>query len=189
MSNVSPALFLDRDGVINYDYGYVSKIEEFDWIPGALETIVEFTRAGWLIFVVSNQAGIGKGYYSEDSVWLLHQQVLKYVRKAGGDITQFYYCPYHADATISKFRVANHFDRKPNPGLILKAQRSWNIDTTSSFLIGDRQTDVEAAEAAGIKGHLFNSNNLLEFVRELNLVPVNSNSVSNEEKLTEFKVV
>lgn len=166
-----PALFLDRDGVLNVDYGYVGTSERFEWMPGAISVLRRFTRAGWLIFVVSNQAGVARGYYTEEDVECLHSKVQDCARRHNATITEFYYCPYHRDAIIDEYRVPDHPDRKPNPGMIQRAIRKWSPNLDRSFLIGDRTTDLQAAANVGIKGFLFDANNLFKYCYRNGLLP------------------
>jgi len=165
-----PALFLDRDGVLNEDPGYVHRWEDFRWIPGAREAVAAFNRAGWWVFVVTNQSGIGRGYYGEDDVVALHAKLSESLAEAGGHIDAFYYCPQHPDATVEAYRHPDPPDRKPNPGMILRALREHPVDIGRSIMVGDKDADVEAARRAGIRGLKFPSDNLMVFL-EKELVP------------------
>jgi len=163
VSRPRPGLFLDRDGVLNIDHGYVHKPADFDWVPGAKAAIRAANDAGWLVFVVTNQAGIARGYYSEADMHALHAWVQDELALAGAYIDQFYHCPYHPDGVVPEF-TGNHPDRKPQPGMILRALADWPVDPTRSFLIGDRETDLQAAAAGGIAADLFTGDNLSGFV-------------------------
>jgi D-glycero-D-manno-heptose 1,7-bisphosphate phosphatase len=165
-----PALFLDRDGVVNIDHGYVHKWSELDLAPGLAETIAAFNDAGWFVFVVTNQAGVAHGYYQESDVQLLHEQILDWLASRGAHIDDFYYCPYHPKAAIEAYR-ANHPDRKPREGMLLRAFAEWPIVRERSLLIGDRWTDLAAANAAGINGHLFGGGHLDAFIVAQGLWP------------------
>lgn len=167
-----PAVFLDRDGVINYDFGYVAHETEFRWIPGAIRTIRTFNEAGWMVFVVSNQAAIARGYARETDVDALHIAIRRELARHGASLTKVYICPFHPMAITSAYRDPNHFDRKPNPGMLLKAKRDSAVDWSVSFLIGDRPSDIEAAQAAGLPGHLFRGINLYSFCESQGLLPV-----------------
>ena len=161
-----PAAFLDRDGVLNEDTGYVHQIDQVRWIDGARETIRWLNDAGYFVFVVTNQAGIARGYYDESHVNDLHDWMNLELHKSGAHIDSVEYCPYHPEGTVERYR--RHSDlRKPGPGMINKLLSEWPVDVSRSFLVGDRPTDLEAAAAAGIRGHLFPGGNLIDFVRKL----------------------
>jgi D,D-heptose 1,7-bisphosphate phosphatase len=143
------ALFLDRDGVINHDYGHVGKIENFEFIDGIFELCKKYQQQGYLIIVVTNQAGIAKGFYSEEHFLELTKWMENEFAKRDIKITKTFYCPYHIEAKTEKYRQ-DSFDRKPNPGMILKAIEEYNIDPVKSLMIGDRESDKEAAKNAGL---------------------------------------
>ena len=158
-----PAAFLDRDGVLNVDHGYVHRSDQIDWIPGAIAAVRSLNDLGYRVVVVTNQAGVAHGHYEEEAVHALHAWMRDELAVHGAFIDAFYHCPYHPDGKIERFRLA-HIDRKPGPGMILRALADLEIDKERSFLIGDKQSDVAAAEAAGIPGFLFAGGNLAEFV-------------------------
>jgi D-glycero-D-manno-heptose 1,7-bisphosphate phosphatase len=160
-----PALFLDRDGVINLDHGYVHRWEDFDWVMGARQTIKTANEAGWFVFVVTNQAGVARGLYDEAAIHQLHGQIRDDLATQGAHIDAFYYCPFHPDGIIASYR-GHHPDRKPNPGMILRALSEWPVETATSLLIGDRDTDIAAAAAAGIRGFLFPGGDLESHFRQ-----------------------
>ena len=168
---LKPALFLDRDGVLNEDRGYVARWEDFRWIAGARETVAAFNRAGWLVIVVTNQSGVGRGYYTEDDMHALHARMLQELEAAGGHIDGFYFAPHHPDSRLERYRHPDHPDRKPNPGMILKALQEWPIDREASFLVGDKASDLEAALRAGVRGVLFQSGDLYAFLDREGLLP------------------
>lgn len=155
-----PALFLDRDGVLNHDAGYTHRVEDLRWIDGAVETILEANDIGALVIVVTNQAGVAYGYYEMADVVRFHEAMAAQLARVGAHIDAFYACPYHPDASVKAYRHPDPPDRKPNPGMILKALADWPIETTRSVLIGDRDSDVEAARRAGLEGILFSGGNL-----------------------------
>ena len=157
-----PSLFLDRDGVINIDKGYVSQIADFEWVEGAKETIHRFNELGWLVFVITNQSGIARGYYTEDDMHTLHDWMIAQLSETGAHIDRIYYCPYHEEGEIAQYRK-NSFDRKPSPGMLLQAMAEFPVKREASFLIGDKKTDIEAARAAGIAGFMFSGGNLKTF--------------------------
>ncbi len=161
-----PAAFLDRDGVINEDTGYVHRIDQVRWIEGAREAVRWLNDAGYFVFIVTNQAGVARGYYDEDHVNDLHAWMNVELAKAGAHIDCAEYCPYHPEGTVDRYRQVSDL-RKPAPGMLKKLLSEWPVDASRSFLVGDRTTDLEAAAAAGIRGHLFQGGNLLDFVRGL----------------------
>jgi len=157
-----PALFLDRDGVINIDKAYVSRVEDFEWMPGAADAIKAFNARNWLVFVVTNQSGIARGYYTEDDMEALHSWMLAELTEQGAKIDRIYHCPYHDQGEIARYRK-DSFDRKPKPGMLLTAMADFPVKRESSFLIGDKDTDIQAAHAAGIGGFLFSGGNLADY--------------------------
>lgn len=160
------AAFFDRDGVLNVDKSYLYRIEDLEWIDGAKEALAYLTQQGYTIFVMTNQSGIARGYYSVDDMNKLHDFMAQQVAAAGGKIEKFYYCPHLPEGKIAEYAVECDC-RKPKPGLILRAFEEYDIDKDNAFLIGDKPRDVESAEAAGIKGYLFSGGNLLNFVKEI----------------------
>lgn len=160
------AAFFDRDGVLNVDKSYLYKIEDLEWIDGAKEALAYLTQQGYSVFVVTNQSGIARGYYTVDDMNKLHDFMAQQVAAAGGKIEKFYYCPHLPEGKIAEYAVECDC-RKPKPGLILRAFEEYDIDKDAAFLIGDKPRDVESAEAAGIKGYLFSGGNLLNFVKEI----------------------
>jgi D-glycero-D-manno-heptose 1,7-bisphosphate phosphatase len=159
-----PALFLDRDGVLNEDHGYVSRWEDFSWIPGAKDAVAAFNQAGWLVIVVTNQSGVGRGYYTEADMHALHQRMAEELAAAGGRIDGFYFAPHHPEAAAESYRHPDPPDRKPNPGMILRALADWPIDAARSVLVGDKASDMEAAKRAGIRGLRFKGGDLRAFL-------------------------
>jgi D,D-heptose 1,7-bisphosphate phosphatase len=161
-----PAAFLDRDGVLNEDTGYVHHPDQVRWVEGAREAVRWLNDAGYLVFIVTNQAGIARGLYSEQHVADLHGWMTAELRLHGAHIDGIEYCPYHPEGTVERYRLASDL-RKPGPGMLRKLLAEWSVDASRSFMVGDRPTDLEAAAAAGIPGHLFQGGNLLDFVRRL----------------------
>jgi len=159
-----PALFLDRDGVINVDHGYVHRWEDFQWIDGAKEAIGAFNRAGWLVIVVTNQSGIGRGYYAEADMHALHARMVEDLAASGGRIDAIYFAPQHPEAPLETYRHPDPPDRKPNPGMLLKAFAEHPVDRERSIMVGDKPADLEAAMRAGVRGMLFTGGNLAEFL-------------------------
>ncbi len=158
------AVFFDRDGVLNIDTGYVYRPEDFKWMTGAVATVKYFNDKGYLVFVVTNQSGVARGYYSEEDVNTLHHWMNDELAKQGAHVDAFYYCPHHTDAKLETYRQKCAC-RKPEPGLILQAMAEWPVDKEKSFLIGDRDSDIAAAAACRLRGYLFNGTNLFDFVK------------------------
>ena len=158
-----PAVFFDRDGVLDIDHGYVYRPEDFQWMPGAIEAIRYFNEQGYLVFVVTNQSGVARGFYKEEDVQKLHAWMNEELGRQGSHIDAFYYCPHYLEGTIPDYMMTCQC-RKPEAGMLLQAMDEWPVDKERSLLIGDRQSDIDAADRAGIKGYLFDGGNLLEFV-------------------------
>ena len=151
------AVFLDRDGVINKDKRYVSEIKNFYWNSGVKKGIKKLNDNNFFVFVITNQAGIGRGYYSEEKVLKLHNWISGELRKIGAYIDYFFYAPYYKYSKKLKYR--NGVDlRKPNTGMIDMAIKNWPIDLKKSFLIGDKQIDMDLAKKMNIKGYLMKNN-------------------------------
>jgi D-glycero-D-manno-heptose 1,7-bisphosphate phosphatase len=144
------ALFLDRDGVINFDFGYVHRIEEFEFVPGIFE-LVRFAvhDLDWLVIVATNQSGIGRGLFDESAYDALTEWMCERFRAERAPLTRVYHCPYHATLGIGAYRT-DHPWRKPKPGMILQAAEDFDLDLSSCVSIGDTMSDMEAAMAAGI---------------------------------------
>lgn len=160
---IRPALMLDRDGVLNRDHHYVSTRERWEWMDGAIEAVSRATAAGNHVFVVTNQAGIARGFYSEAQMHALHRWMADTIRANGGTIDDLRYCPHHPDGNVETYRRVSNW-RKPAPGMILDLLRTWELDPSRCVLIGDKATDMAAAKAAGIEGRLFEGGNLAGFV-------------------------
>lgn len=153
------AVFFDRDGVLNQDRGYIHRVQDFFWIEGAQEGIRLVNQVGLYVFVVTNQSGVARGYYSEHDVKQLHAWMQRQLHSFGAHIDDFRFCPHHPDAPLSKYRK-RCVCRKPQPGMIDDLLDTWNVDPEQSFFIGDKSTDLQAAAAAGITGYLFDQTNL-----------------------------
>lgn len=143
------ALFLDRDGVINVEKDYVHRIEDFEFVDGIFELCREAQAQGYLPVVITNQSGIGRGYYSEAEFQALTAWMNAEFARRGVRIARVYHCPYHPDQGIGDYR-AESFDRKPNPGMILRAAADLELDLTRCVLVGDRLSDMQAAQSAGV---------------------------------------
>ncbi len=159
-------LFLDRDGVINIDHGYVGSRDRFDWVEGALPTIVRASQTGWHVFIVTNQSGVARGRYDEAAVWDLHTWIADQVRSAGGTIDGVRYCPFHPLGDLVRYRAHSDW-RKPEPGMLLDLIREWELDPARCLMIGDQETDIAAAHAAGVEAHRFPGGDLAAFASPL----------------------
>lgn len=143
------ALFLDKDGVINVNHGYVCSTERTDFIDGIFQ-LCRFAKArDWLLVVVTNQAGIARGYYTEDQFVVYMDWVRQTFAARGAALDAVYYCPHHPVHGIGAYRK-DCSCRKPKPGMLLAAQREWHIDMASSLLLGDSRSDIQAGVAAGV---------------------------------------
>jgi D-glycero-D-manno-heptose 1,7-bisphosphate phosphatase len=162
--NRTPAVFLDRDGVLIEDLGYVHRTEDLRWIPGAQAAVRRFNELGWWVFVVTNQSGVARGMFGPEAVEAFHAAMQSQLAAAGARVDAFYDCPFHAEATVEAWRHPNHPDRKPNPGMLLRALAEHPVDRERSLLIGDKDSDLEAARRAGVEGRLFTGGDLLAFV-------------------------
>jgi D-glycero-D-manno-heptose 1,7-bisphosphate phosphatase len=150
---MNPTVFLDRDGTINEDVGYLNALDRLVFIPGALDAIRLLTRAGYQIVIVTNQAGVALGMIQESVLDALHARIDERIRAAGGRVDGWFVCPHHATATVEKFRLDCDC-RKPKAGLFDQACKALPVDKDRSFYIGDKASDMGAAEAAGLRGIL-----------------------------------
>jgi D-glycero-D-manno-heptose 1,7-bisphosphate phosphatase len=161
--NVRPAAFFDRDGVINVDHGYVDTPGRFELVDGAGAALAACRAAGYLVFIVTNQSGVARGYFDEAALSVLHDHMRTVLAVDGGLIDDIRFCPHHIDAVDPRYRRACSW-RKPAPGMILDLAETWHVDLTRSFLVGDKTTDIEAAHAAHVRGYQFEGGNLHDFI-------------------------
>ena len=152
------AVFLDRDGTINVDKHYLYKIEEFEFLPGAVEGMRALQEAGYLLIIVTNQSGIGRGYYTEEAFHTLNQWMIEMLERQGVHITAVYYCPHLPDAALPEYRQECSC-RKPKPGMYYQAAEEWNIDFAQSIAIGDNLRDCAICQAEGCRGFLIGDEN------------------------------
>lgn len=149
MTGAARALFLDRDGVINLNHGYVHTPERFDFVDGIFDICREARRLGYLLIVVTNQAGIGRGYFTEQAFHALTTWMLAQFASQGVEIARVYFCPYHPEHGIGPYKREAEC-RKPNPGMLLEAARDFNLDLPACVLVGDKPSDIEAGRKAGV---------------------------------------
>lgn len=145
-----PALFLDRDGVINVDRGFVSRLEDFAWMPGIFDVARTATRLGMALIVVTNQTGIGRGDYTEDDYRAVTAFMREGFEREGAALSAVYHCPFHPDAVEQRYRAADHPWRKPRPGMLLAAREDLGLDLAASAMLGDKRGDLLAGQAAGV---------------------------------------
>ena len=146
-------IFLDRDGTINIEKSYLYKWEDFEFEKNAIEGLKELKNLGYEFIVVTNQSGIGRGYYTEEDLISLNNQMVKKLKEYGIEILECFYCPHHPEKGIEKYRVQCDC-RKPNPGMLLEGIKKYNVDISKSYMIGDKKGDLEAGKRAGLKSVL-----------------------------------
>jgi D-glycero-D-manno-heptose 1,7-bisphosphate phosphatase len=154
---LNKAIFLDRDGTINVDKDHLYKIEDFEFINGVPEQIGKWNKLGYLVIVVTNQAGVAKGLYTEADVQKLHEYINNELAKYEAHIDAFYFCPHHPEGKIEKYRL-NCNCRKPGTGMLEKAIEDFDIDVNKSYLFGDKEWDIQAGEKVGLKSILVATN-------------------------------
>ena len=147
---MNKAIFLDRDGVINYDYGFVYRWSEFKFIEGVIRALQILNNYGFKLFIITNQSGIARGFYSVEDLEILHKKMLNYLSKRSINISAIYYCP-HFEKGISKEYSINCLCRKPQPGMLYQAKEKYNINMNESYLVGDKISDLQAGWNAGIR--------------------------------------
>jgi D-glycero-D-manno-heptose 1,7-bisphosphate phosphatase len=161
-----PAVFLDRDGTLNHDIGYVHRIADFRWFPGAVNAIRRLNESGYYVFIVTNQSGVARGIFDETAIHDLHRWMSEELRASGAHIDDIRYCPHHPRGTITSYRVACSC-RKPAGGMLLDLMSVWPVIREASIMIGDKESDAAAGRAAGIASAIVPAGRLEHFVGQL----------------------
>jgi D-glycero-D-manno-heptose 1,7-bisphosphate phosphatase len=145
-------VIFDRDGVLNDDLAYTWRPEDLRLVAGAAAAVRQVNARGFAAIVATNQSGVARGFFREADVWAFHAALADALAAGGAVIDGFYYCPFHPDAADPAYRAADHPDRKPNPGMLLRAIADFGLDREEVVMIGDQETDLEAARRAGVRG-------------------------------------
>ena len=180
---MNKALFIDRDGVINREINYVHRIGDFEFLPGIFTHLQKFNSLGYLIIIITNQAGIGRGIYTVEDYNKLTSWMLDEFKKNKVEITDVYFDPYHPEHGVGEYRKES-YDRKPNPGMIVKASKKHAINLEKSILIGDKLSDIQAGLNAGV-GDLFliNTGHEIEDVK----VPIECKLVNSLDEVLKMQ--
>ncbi len=170
---MSKAVFLDRDGTINIDKNYIYKMEDFEFIPGAVEALRLLQKEGYKLIIITNQSGIARGYYTEEQYETLNQWMLRELEVAGVFIDGVYYCPHHPGAKVKEYRKECNC-RKPGLGLFEDAIREHNIDLSLSYAVGDKLRDVAICQSTPCKGYLVGDKENLEVIKQVKANIINN---------------
>ncbi len=160
-SSLKRALFVDRDNTLTYDTGYTFRLDDFAWKPGAIEGLKAFAKAEFLLFIITNQGGIGRGFFTEDDMHFYHDRLCIEAANAGAPISDIAFCPHHPKAVIPELQGPCTC-RKPEPGMILQLAEKWHIDCSKSLVIGDKQSDLVAGHRAGCNSYLLEDDTRLD---------------------------
>jgi D,D-heptose 1,7-bisphosphate phosphatase len=158
-----PAVFFDRDGTINADSGYTYRVADLTFLPGAIAAVKRVNDLGYLAFLVTNQSGVARGYFTAADVEGFHAEMQSRLRASGAYFDDIRYCPDHPDGTVAPYNRASDW-RKPAPGMLLDLMSSWPVERKRSLVVGDKDSDVQAASAAGLRGLLFPGGDLDAFL-------------------------
>lgn len=162
---MQPTVFLDRDGTMIHDIGYLRRVEEVRWFGFTTDAIRSLNRAGFLVCVTTNQSGIGRGHYTEDDLRGIHGSMQADLEASGARVDGWFYCPHHPLAEVERYRAVCAC-RKPRPGLIEQAASAFAIDLPRSFVVGDKVLDVGLATAVGARGILVRTGHGEDAMRE-----------------------
>ena len=176
---MNKAIFLDRDGTINVEKHYLHKIQDFEFLPGVMGGLKMLQDNGYLLVVVTNQSGIGRGYYTEEDFALLNEWMVNSFKENGILITKVYFCPHLPDATVEKYRKVCEC-RKPKLGMYIQAIRDFNIDLSSSYAIGDKIRDCAICESSNCKGFLIANNEKVEVINYVKAGRIKHVSYAND---------
>lgn len=163
---MNKAIFLDRDGTLNVEKNYLYRIEDFEWIPGAIEALKLMQDAGYLLVVVTNQSGIGRGYYTEEDYRKLERWMLQTLKEQGVNLSAVYHCPHLPDAQVEEYRK-DCTCRKPKLGMFQQAIADWDIDVDNSYTIGDKLRDCALCAKTKCQGFLIAENERPEIIRQV----------------------
>ncbi len=165
-SFAKPAAFLDRDGVVNYDDGYMGTQDRIRWMPNAAKAIRRLNETGFYVFLFSNQSGVARGFFTEVAAVSLFDWMVSEMRAQGAVIDDYRFCPHHPQGSVAGYLEDSDW-RKPGAGMIRDLMAHWPVRHAGSFAIGDRDSDIEAARTAGLPGHLFTGGDLDAFVADI----------------------
>jgi D-glycero-D-manno-heptose 1,7-bisphosphate phosphatase len=161
-----PAVFLDRDGTLNHDTGYVHRIGDFRWLPGAMNAVRALNARGYYVFIATNQSGVARGLYDEAAIRDLHDWMKGELRAGGARVDDIRYCPHHPDGSVAAYRTACNC-RKPAAGMLFDLMKAWPVIRERSIMIGDRDSDAEAGKTAGIASAIVPPGELESFVEQM----------------------
>lgn len=159
---MNKAVFLDRDGTINVEKHYLYKEKDFEFLPGVIKGLKMLQAAGFLLIIITNQSGIGRGYYTENDYWKLTSFMCNELKIWGVYLSDIFYCPHHPNAMLSQYRIKCNC-RKPQTGLFRTAVEKWNIDLARSWALGDKERDCSICMESECKGIILNKRNILHF--------------------------